>query len=141
MLVFCFVGAKVFHFPKLLSAHSFHSLLWHLFRFESDACLLVADGTSWRQRVSHNSVLNLRAMKVFCSFSSEKRVFPYSFVLLISAKRKVRRVWRQKKRKRSLHESKPCRYHRRFVENRRREMSRKPHEKRSGQRSELQRDR
>ena len=49
--------ANLFHFPKLSSVHKFHSLLRHLLISESAARLLVADGTSWRQGVSHSLFL------------------------------------------------------------------------------------
>ena len=51
-------NAQSYLFIKLPFVFGCHSLLWHRLRFESAACLLVADGTRWRQRVSHSFFLN-----------------------------------------------------------------------------------
>ena len=74
----------LFSYPLFLN---FHSLLTHLLRFESAACLLVADGISWRQRVSHNFFSKLRSTVFFAAFfSKRKRVLPRVFLVPFKAR-------------------------------------------------------
>ena len=74
----------LFYYPLFLN---YHSLLTHLLRFESAACLLVADGISWRQRVSHNFFSKLRSTVFFAAFfSKRKRVLPRVFLVPFKAR-------------------------------------------------------
>ncbi len=78
-----FIFANGFHFPKLPFVLNFHSLLRHLFIFEFAVLLFDCERYKPAAESSQQLYFYLRATKVFCSFSSEKRV-PLAFCFLCS---------------------------------------------------------
>ena len=73
MLVLCFVGAEQFHFSKLSSVHSFHSLLRHLLRFEFAVLLFDCERYKLAAQSIPQFFSKLRATVFFAAFFLKRK--------------------------------------------------------------------